>query len=140
MAGLAPTMSGSAFVGQPPNNQDDSYIIRGLTRINGIPDQALNTYQIFPQNIQGPWPRIIAALSVAIALVLLITGTRIGLRFFRRDLRWGYDDIAIIPAAIGAIAWLGCAIGMASQGGSSSSNYSLRGVHFCAGADADVSV
>lgn len=37
---------------------------------------------------------------IVIVLIVLITGGRLALRWKRRDLRWGPDDWAIIPAAV----------------------------------------
>ena len=105
-------MTGSAVIGQPPNNQDDFYIVRGLMRVMGLPDGVLDPakgLQIpmkrpasdqYPISYPNKGPGVIAALSVAIALVTLITGARLQLRFFRKDLHWGWEDIVIIPAAV----------------------------------------
>lgn len=101
-------MTGSALMGQPPNNQDDYWIIKGFTRVAGIPDGKINPNMGFPLPLKRPpnaahetqGPGIIAGMVVAMVLVLLMTGTRLSLRFFRRDLRWGWDDWVIIPAAV----------------------------------------
>lgn len=107
-------MSGSALVGQPPNNQEDYDIIKGLLRVMGIPDAVVNPSKGLPLPLMRPpddhypsdypdqGPRLVAAMCVAILLVLLITGGRVGLRFFRKDLHWGWEDIAIMPAAVRA--------------------------------------
>ena len=107
-------MSDSALVGHKPNNQHDIDIIRGLDRLIGVPDQSLDPANGLPLPVLRPaddhypidypnkGPRLIAAMCVAIILVLLITGARVGLRFFRKDLHWGWEDIVIVPAAVGA--------------------------------------
>lgn len=118
-------MTGSAIIGQPPNNQDDYWIIKGIGRIFQIPDGVIDPNQGFPTQLHRPpnykfetrGPGIAAGASVAIVLITLITGTRLSLRAFRKELRWGLDDWMIIPAAVGAIGWLGCVIGMVSYGG-----------------------
>ena len=56
-------------------------------------------------------------MAVAIALVVLITGTRLCLRIFRKNLSVGCDDFAIILAVVGAVAWFGMMIAMAVAGG-----------------------
>ena len=48
---------------------------------------------------------------------ILITGARLCLRYFRKDLRVGYDDYAIIPAALAVIAYMAIAMGMVVYGG-----------------------
>ena len=105
-------MTGSAVIGQPPNNQDDFFIVRGLMRVMGLPDGVLDPAKglqlplkrpatdEYPLSYPNKGPGVIAALSVAITLVVLITGTRLQLRFFRKDLHWGWEDIVIIPAAV----------------------------------------
>ena len=94
-------MTGSATVGLPPNNQDDFNIIRGLLRIMGFPDGLLDPAKGLPLPLKRPandqypasypnqGPGIVAAICVAIALVVIITGTRLGLRFLKKDLHWG---------------------------------------------------
>ena len=105
-------MTGSAIIGQPPSNQDDFDIIRGLLRVMGIPDDLVDpakglplpvkrpTDDHYPDSYPNQGPRIVAAMCVAILLVLAITGARVALRFFRRDLHWGWEDIVILPAAV----------------------------------------
>ena len=105
-------MTGSAFVGQPPMSQDDYYIVQGLVRIMGFPDGKLDPANGLPLPLKRPHndhypisypnqgPGITAAICVAIISVLLVTGARLGLRFFRKDLHWGLEDLFIIPAAV----------------------------------------
>jgi hypothetical protein len=96
---------GSALMGHPPNNQDDYWIVRGFARAVHLPDNKFDPKKGFPMLLKPPpgyhhetrAPGIIASLSVAMAVVTAITGTRLCLRFFRRDLRWGWDDWMIIP-------------------------------------------
>lgn len=59
---------------------------------------------------------IIAQMAVTIALISLITITRLLLRAFKRDLKWGLDDWAIIMGLIGVIAWLTLTILMVCKG------------------------
>ena len=68
---------------------------------------------------------IIACMSLAIALILLMTGTRLCLRVFWKDLRIGYDDLVIIPAAIGALSWYSLMIAMAIYGGAGRPIYEI---------------
>jgi len=64
---------------------------------NTDPD-ALNS-----DNDQG---RIIATMTVLMTLITLITGARLSLRLFRKDLKFGFDDWAIIVALIGVSTFL----------------------------------
>ena len=105
-------MPNSALIGQPPKTNDDYAIIVSLAHLSGIPDGFFDPSKGFPMPLLRPtsdhypvsYPsharETIAAISVAIFLLSLITGLRLGLRFFRRDLHWGWDDIVIIPAAV----------------------------------------
>lgn len=68
---------------------------------------------------------MIASTSVAMALVILITGTRLGLRFFRKDLKVGYDDFAIIPAALATVAYMAIAIASVVYGGAGKHVYDM---------------
>ncbi len=68
---------------------------------------------------------MIASTSVAMALVILITGARLGLRYFRRDLKVGYDDFVIIPAALATVAYMAIAIGSVVYGGAGKHIYDM---------------
>ena len=116
-------MSSSAFVGQQPASNDDQLIIRGYARTLGIRDDMMEFSQAFPPFVNRQPSSTsyglsnIASMAVAIALVVLITGTRLCLRIFRKNLSVGCDDCVIIPAVIGAVAWFGMMIVVAVVGG-----------------------
>ena len=122
-------MSGSALVGQPPKTKEDYDVVLAFARIANIPEGMFDPSKGFPMPLVRPpsdhypvsypdrAPQIIAAMSVAIFLIFSITGTRLGLRVFRKDLQWGWDDIVVVPAALCVISWLGIVIGMATHGG-----------------------
>ncbi len=101
-------MTGSALVGKPPANQDDFWTVRGFSRFAHLPEKKFDPKNGLPMMLKPPpgyhhetrGPGIIAAMSVAIAVVTIITGTRLCLRYFRRDLRWGWDDWMIIPGLV----------------------------------------
>ena len=125
-------MSNSAFVGQPPATIEDRLIIRGYARRFGLTENLSDLTQVFllPPNKSLDGAKdvsipsaIITCMSLAIALILLITGTRLCLRVVRKDLRIGYDDLVIIPAAIGALSWYSLMIAMVIYGGA--------GKHIC---------
>ncbi|KAL2043536.1 hypothetical protein N7G274_003843 [Stereocaulon virgatum] len=120
-------MSSSPRLGQRPASNDDWLIVRGYARSLGIPDNMIdpsqgfallvNRSQPYTGNYTSQGPSIIAVMAIAIALVILTTGTRLCLRAFRKSLNVGYDDLVIIPAAIGAMGWFGMMIAMAAVGG-----------------------
>ena len=126
-------MSNSALVGQPPATNDDRLIIRGYARTLDVAENMLDPTQIFPlyaiksidsasdvsKNI------LVTCMTLAIALILLTTGTRLCLRVFRKDLSIGYDDLVIIPAAIGALSWYSLVIALAIYGGAGKHIYDI---------------
>lgn len=126
-------MAGSALIGQPPNNEDDWFIIRGLARRRNIPDAKFDPSKGYPWPVKRPpnpeytsrGPGMLASMSVAIFLVVLITGSRIGLRIFRRDLKVGIDDYVVVPAALLTIAFLATAMSEVTHGGAGNHIYDL---------------
>ena len=60
---------------------------------------------------------MIASTSVAMALVIIITGARLYLRYFRKELKVGIDDFVIVPAALATVAYMALAIGLVVYGG-----------------------
>ena len=119
-------MPNSAFVGQPPATFEDGLIIRGYARRLGLTVNMPDSTQVFPlppdKSLDGAKDdsmssTIITCMSLAIALILLIIGTRLFLRVLWKDLRIGCDDLVIIPAAIGALSWYSLIITRAIYGG-----------------------
>jgi len=105
-------MARSALVGQPPNTSDDYKVIVSIGRLMEFPPGMLDPSKglpiplkrpasdHYPSNYPNHAPAITAAMAIAISLICIITGLRVGLRILRKDLRWGWDDIVIIPAAV----------------------------------------
>lgn len=129
-------MTGSALLGHPPNNLDDSYIVKGFFRSNGIPDAAWNSSSIIPIFAPPGAPHdsrkmgLIVSCTVVITLLTLITGTRLSLRLFRKDLRWGADDWAIIVGFLGVVSWVGIALAAAVDAGAGRRLYDLTYAEF----------
>ena len=124
----------SALFGQPAANANDWYIIRGMARLTGIPDGAINPVDGFPLSMQPPpgdashtsrGLSIIGTAALVIFLVLSITTTRLSLRFFRHDLRFGWDDVIIIPAALGVCVYFSLSITNVAIGGSGQHMYNV---------------
>jgi hypothetical protein len=104
--------STSAFVGQPPNTQDDYYIVRGFLRgvgLNSV-DPALGYTRAARKPYDGftytsKTPGIIAGLSIVIVAIVAATGTRLFLRASMSQMRFGADDLATIVAAVSVFPW-----------------------------------
>ena len=114
-------MMTSALYGHPPKTEDDLWLVKGLMGLFQVPAGKLDPSKGFPLRVHPPpdyqledrCSREIASVSVVIVLVILITGNRLALRYFRRRLRWGPDDWVIIPATVGV--FLGCSKSPASM-------------------------
>lgn len=114
------------MVGYPPADQRDWYIVRGFLRISGAaamranPDKGIPLLKAKPGVPHGGSraPLITAGNAIIIVLLTAITFTRLGLRLFRRDLKWGADDYAIIVGVAAVLTWFGLAIAQVSYGGS----------------------
>lgn len=99
----------SALIGQPPNNELDYIIVKGIFRRLGIkghdPSEGAHIPPFRPANYQHETraPGIIAANCVCIVLALLFTGSRVLIRALYRGLRWGWDDWFIILGTVSVV-------------------------------------
>lgn len=124
-------MSGSALVGNPPANQNDFYIIRGFYRGYNLPlanpEEGIPILKAPPgaPHGQNRGPSIIASYSVLLFLLVTITSARLALRYFKKNLKWGPDDYAIILGASGACAWVIICIAMVVMGGAGQHIYDI---------------
>lgn len=104
-----PAIMGSALIGQPPNTEEDYWIVLGILRRAGLEgrDPAKGAQIPPPRPLNDQYtsrgPRIIAGSSVCIILIILITGTRVLIRALYRGLRWGWDDWMIILASVSLV-------------------------------------
>lgn len=118
-------MTTSAPFGAPPATDDDLWIIKGLIRLFQIPPGKLDPTKGFRMGVHPPpnykfedqGSGLIVSAAIVIVLIILITGGRLALRWRRSDLRWGPDDWAIIPAAMGSILWMALTIPAVTRGG-----------------------
>lgn len=102
-------MGDSAFLGQPTKTQDDYWIARfmlmtaGLTKADPHLGVKVNPRPPPPDqyHFETKGPGIIAGMCVAIAFMVLITGTRLAIRYWKPKLQWGWDDWLIIPGVVG---------------------------------------
>lgn len=96
----------SALIGEPPNTEEDFYIVRGILRRFGLDklDPALGAPipPLRPPNahFETRGPSLIAVHSICIVLLILITGSRLLIRGLHRGVKWGWDDWVIIPGAV----------------------------------------
>ena len=102
------TGQSSALIGQPPSTAEDYWIVKGiLARLGSHADPALGV--LVPParppnaNFETRSPQIVAADSVCIALVILITGSRLLIRALHHGLKWGWDDWVIILGSVGVL-------------------------------------
>lgn len=106
-----PTGTISALIGQPPNTTNDYYVAKYLLMAFGKTTDPMLGAFIPPARPKEGYvfetrgPRILASMSVAIVVMIIITGMRLGVRVFRRGLMVGLDDVFIIPGVILALAW-----------------------------------
>lgn len=100
----------------------------------GYPDGAFNPANGFPLPIHAPpgnppyqsiGPAIIGSACVVTFLVLLITGTRLSLRYFRKYLKIECDYYVIISAALGVVSWFSLAIVIVVKGGAGQHIYDI---------------
>lgn len=95
----------SALIGQPPNTEEDYWIVKGILTRFGLPGDPALGIAVPPvrppdAHFENRGPRIIATNSVVIVLVILITGSRVLVRALHRGLKWGWDDWVIILASV----------------------------------------
>lgn len=100
-----PTGTVSAHIGKRPNTTDDYYIAKYLLMVFGkSTDPALGAFIPPARPAQYVWetrgPRIVTSMSIAIAVMVIITGLRLGIRVFRRGLLVGWDDVFIVPGVV----------------------------------------
>lgn len=113
-------MSGSALLGHQPLGYEDRAIYKSLLIIS---PSSVNPDKRFPFGPPAPAnafhhshaPNMIIGTSFTIALVIIITGSRLWVRAFRSH-ALGADDVAIIPAAIGCVTFLALNIASESAG------------------------
>ncbi|ORY71597.1 uncharacterized protein BCR38DRAFT_13765 [Pseudomassariella vexata] len=114
----------SAFVGQPPNTEDDYYVVRGLLRLAGLVDADPSLGYIHaarppPANYTytSRQPRIVAGLIIVMVAIVSATSARLFLRASMSQMRFGADDWATIAAAGFGVTYTVLQLIMAFHGG-----------------------
>ena len=128
-------MAGSALYGTPPANDRDFAVVKAALRIVNVPESEIDAIASMGVPLMfdpGPTPphnshqgRIIARMSVVIFLLVLITGIRVMLRYTRKELKVGLDDLFAIIATLCACSWFAIVIGMATYGGAGKHIYDV---------------
>ena len=103
--GVLPTGTISALIGSPPATAKDYYIAKFIPLAFGKNTDPLFRASIPPLRpadyvFETRGPRIIASMSIAITVMVIITGLRLAVRLFRRGLVVGWDDVFIVPGAV----------------------------------------
>lgn len=104
-------MSGSAYLGQPTNTEEDYYVARALLLLAGVSNvDAHKGLKGFPHrpppdqyHFETKAPGIIAGMVVSIVIMVSVTGGRLLTRWLRPSLKAGWDDILIIPGVVSII-------------------------------------
>lgn len=100
-------MPQSALVGEPPKTDDDYDIVKALMlrlhlNLNAAKGIHLVPPPLHPQSDTRA-PQILTASIICITLIVFITGSRLSIRAFGPNVKWGWDDWLIIPGAVNAI-------------------------------------
>ncbi|KAE9367684.1 hypothetical protein N431DRAFT_471089 [Stipitochalara longipes BDJ] len=90
----------SALIGSAPATLKDYYIAKFILLAFGKNTDSVLGASIPPLRpseyvFETRGPRIIASMSAAIAVMIIVTGLRLGVRWFRRGLVVGWDDVFI---------------------------------------------
>lgn len=109
-------MATSALIGQPAATQEDYWICKGLLQAFGM--SKADPWNGVPIPPARPPPDVyraesregsnIAAYAVSLAIMTIITLTRLYLRAFSSRMRWGLDDYLMIVAFVCPIIMSRC--------------------------------
>jgi hypothetical protein len=108
MFDTAGARAGSALIGDPPNNQNDFYIVRGWYRSIGVyTANASAGYGYAATKPEGAANEskqlmIIFCMVVVILAIIVPTVARVAVRLRGNQTKFGSDDWAIIVAAVRA--------------------------------------
>ena len=108
-------MSGSVLLGEEPIRQDDKLIEKALNQLSPAVLKLLQAARAQKAPYQTKAPSIMIGTSFALVLVLIITTARLWVRG-SRSRAFGADDYAIIPGALGCVAYLSIEIAHGSAG------------------------
>lgn len=96
-------MLDSALLSEQPVSYNDKLVYKGLLEASPLFFQGLSKTSQVSHHSRAP--SMIIGASFAIAFAIIITCSRLWVRIFRSR-AFGADDVVIIPAAIGCVAYL----------------------------------
>lgn len=109
-----PTNVPSAFIGQPPNNVRDYYIIKGLFRMVGMKEASPMKGYFFAARPPPGYVHESRAVGVQSGLIVVMlaiivpTSMRVFLRARKKQMRFGWDDWTVIAAGVRQTPFLCC--------------------------------
>ncbi|KAG9189050.1 hypothetical protein G6011_05918 [Alternaria panax] len=124
----------SAYFNTPPANELDEQIAAGLLLLTGLtpnikdPKDGVTIPPFRPTenyHFETKGPVVIAALSVCMVALTVITFLRLGIRLFVHGVRFGADDWLIIPAYLLSMAYPALQIAMVQHGGAGKHFYDI---------------
>lgn len=115
----------SGYINTPPATELDRRIVKGMLLYAGLNaseaavDKGVHLTPARPDDyvFETRAPGIVAALSVSIIVISVVTGLRLCLRRFAPSLKWGLDDSLMVPGLLMAIAYPALQIAMVVYGG-----------------------
>lgn len=128
---LKSSMAGSATFNTPPATQEDHWIVKAILLKSGLisadPSDGIHMSPARPQpyHYKTKGSGIIAGNVISIAIMLAATVTRLYLRWNTPHLKWGMDDILMVPALLLAVAYPACQIAMVAHGGAGQHIYDV---------------
>lgn len=96
----------SAHLGDPPSNEDDFFIIRGMFRsarlFNANASEGWVSVAKKPADYEHESKQagIIAGMVVVIVLITLVTAVRLASRYFKKSMKFCLDDWVILIATV----------------------------------------
>jgi hypothetical protein len=124
----------SAYFNTPPANEFDEQIAAGLLLLTGLtpdikdPKDGVTIPPFRPTDnyhFETKGPAVIAALSVCMVILTVVTFLRLGIRLFVHGVRFGADDWLIIPAYLLSMAYPALQIAMVQHGGAGKHFYDI---------------
>lgn len=108
-------MPESALIGEEPIGQDDKLIHKALSELSPAILKLSKAARAHHAPYQTRAPSMITGSSFALLLLLVITTARLWVRG-HRSRAFGADDYAIIPGALGCMAYLSLVIAQETAG------------------------
>lgn len=124
-------MADSSTFNKPPHTQQDYWVVNAFLLNAGLTsDSPDNGVHVLPERPSGyhhetRGPGIVIGNSACIAVMIIVTVTRLYLRWFSPRLNWGADDALMIPAVLMAIAYPALQISMVVYGGAGQHIYDI---------------